>query len=190
MTSTTQHLQATSLLIASLLTSACGAGGEGARLSTEPGSGGTATTGGAGPTGGSTVAPLGGAPPTHTGGVGLYSEVFEPIPGAGSGGSTAAPVCEPTTACDFTRQTGCCERLSCDHANRADVWNSHPIEACKALVKCVQDHPGCTTASDPLCFQNEAATAPCLTEGYNASHNEPDGPFAYTLELMRCLCGY
>lgn len=129
--------------------------------------------------------------PNAAGGTGLTSGVFGPGSGAGGGAGTATVGCEATTsACDWSRLTGCCKPLACERASGTDVFNTYPVESCQALVTCVQAHPGCSTASDPLCFQDEAPGAPCLQEGYQASHTDPDGPFAWTEDLVRCVCGY
>jgi hypothetical protein len=176
-----------------LLLVACGASGGPPAPGTGSGTGGAATT----PSGGAATAPsggssLGGTTSTGDGGIGLYSPVFEAAAGAAVGGGGTAPIaCDYTTpGCDLTREAGCCEPLACDHANGADVWNTHPIEACRALLDCVQANPGCSTAADPLCFMDEDPNGPCLQQIYDASHTDADGPYAWTLDLMRCLCGY
>ncbi|HET9956779.1 MAG TPA: hypothetical protein VFQ61_19925 [Polyangiaceae bacterium] len=166
-----------------------GAGGKASGGTTSAGgttssvtSGGTAVVGGGGTSTSSSSA-----------GIGLYSSVFE-AGGTSAGGTSGAPpvVCddsEPGT-CDWTRVEGCCKQWACNRANGEDVFNPRPITACEALVTCVRANPGCSTASDPLCFQDEKPTAPCLDEGYLASHEDPDGPFAWTEHLVRCVCGY
>lgn len=125
---------------------------------------------------------------TGTGGTGLTSGEFgseEPDP-------ESPEQCEPlaTPTCDWSRVDGCCQEHACTRASGADVFNLYPVESCEDLVSCVQAHPGCSTPEDPLCFRNEAPDAPCLREGYQASHEDPDGPFAWTAELVRCVCGY
>ncbi len=153
----------------------------------EQGSGGSVGTGGA-----HTAPPV---PTTSDAGAGgavdpLQSDVF----GAGSQGATgepSIPACDYSTpGCDFTRLDGCCSAKACSHASGADVFNTYPVESCEALLSCVQSHPECGGKDDPLCFGNEAPDAPCLQEGYLASHTDPDGPFAWTLDLMACVCGY
>ncbi len=177
---------------AAALRLACGAGGG----APEPGVAATGETGGAPPseTGGARTtggAPLGGAAPMGGDGIGLYSSVFEPAAGAGGGSEPVVVECDYSTpGCDYTRLQGCCEPLACTHANGADVWDTYPIEACEALVACMQANPACTTAEDPLCFMNEDPNGPCIDETYAASHTDPEGPYAWTLELMRCVCGY
>lgn len=119
---------------------------------------------------------------------GLHSDVF----GSGSIASTPTVVaCDYSSpGCDFARVDGCCSEKACVHASGADVFDTYPVESCEALLECVQGHPGCGTKDDPLCFRNEAPGAPCLQEGYLASHEDPDGPFAWTAALMACVCGY
>jgi hypothetical protein len=120
----------------------------------------------------------------------LQSDVF----GAGAKGATgepSIPACDYSTpGCDFARIDGCCSPKACSHASGVDVFNTYPVESCDALLACVQSHPGCSTKDDPLCLQNEAPDAPCLDEAYQASHTDPDGPFAWAAELMACVCGY
>lgn len=122
---------------------------------------------------------------------GLGSDVFGSSAGSGGTGGTGS-ACDDSASpsCDFSRVETCCSHLACEKANGADVFNTYPIESCQALVACVQSNPGCSSASDPLCFGDEDPSAPCLNEGYLASHNDPDGPFAWTVALMTCLCGY
>lgn len=126
-----------------------------------------------------------------SGGEALTSSSLDPNAGGGTGG-IAAPACDygATPTCDFTRETGCCSHLACQKASGANVFDTYPVESCQALLTCIQANPGCSSASDPLCFQDEAPTAPCLDEGYRASHTDPDGPFAWTKTLVECLCGY
>lgn len=125
-----------------------------------------------------------------TAGAGLTSSMF------GSGGLSnpdagSVPACDYGTApsCDFTRVDNCCSQYACENAT-SDPWDTYPIESCQALVACVQANPGCSTASDPLCFQDGATGAPCLDEGYQASHEDPSGPFAFTVKQVKCVCGY
>lgn len=136
--------------------------------------------------GGTTGGPSAGE--TGGGGEGLTSGEF----GSEEPPAEAAEQCEPleTAACDWSRVDGCCRDHACERASGADVFNTYPVESCQALVACVQAHPECSTPDDPLCFGDEAPGAPCLDEGYQASHQEPDGPFAWTVELVRCVCGY
>ncbi len=185
------RVRSAALGAAAALLLACGASGGAPEPGVATGSGGAGapatTTGGARPTGG---APLGGAAPTGSGGIGLYSSVFEPAAGAGGGGEMLLECDYSTPGCDYTRLQGCCEPLACTHANGADVWDTYPIESCEALVACMQENPGCTTAEDPLCFMDEDPNGPCIDETYAASHTDPEGPYAWTLELMRCVCGY
>lgn len=127
---------------------------------------------------------------TGSGGTGLSSNVFGPKAGASNGGGAAA--CDGATSgdCDWTRVEGCCKPLACERANGTDVFNTYPVESCRALIACVQAHPGCSNADDPLCFQEEDPSAPCLQQGYQASHSDADGPFAWTVMLVQCVCAY
>lgn len=125
-----------------------------------------------------------------TGGTGLTSSSFGDDDDNPSQDEPEACVYELPPSCDWSRVEGCCAPYACERASGTDVFNTYPVESCQALVACVQANPGCSTASDPLCFQNEDPSAPCLLEGYQASHNDPDGPFAWTAELVRCVCGY
>lgn len=125
-----------------------------------------------------------------TAGAGLTSNEF----GNGGtsnadGGSVVACDYGTTPSCDFTRVENCCSQYACEKAT-SDPWNTYPIESCQALVACVQAHPGCSTASDPLCFQDGNSSSPCLNEGYQASHEDPQGPFAFTVKQVKCVCGY
>ncbi len=185
--------RAAALVVTATLLLACGASGG----TPEPGiaseTGGSAgapltTTGGARATGG--APPLGGATPTGSGGIGLYSSVFEPAAGAGGGGEVVIECDYSAPGCDFSRMEGCCEPLACTHANGANVWDTYPIESCQALIACMRENPGCSTAEDPLCLMDEDPSGPCLDETYAASHTDPEGPYAWTVELMRCVCGY
>lgn len=153
--------------------------------------GASTSTGGAATTGGG--ASLGGTgtvlPPVEEN-TGLTSPVFgsidDVVPDAGGGPEPCEYPTPPT--CDYTRIDGCCSHLACSKASGSDVDNPYPIESCNALVACVQANPGCSTADDPLCFGNEAG--PCVDEGYQASHEDLEGPFWWTVDLMRCVCGY
>ena len=153
----------------------------------ESGPGGAPTTGPTGPTAPGTGGFDGSAGETGSGGAGLTSGEFgsdEPAPDA--------PVeCEPldTNTCDWSRLDGCCRAHACERASGTDVFNTYPVESCQSLVACVQSHAGCSNPDDPLCFRDEAPDAPCLSEGYQASHEDPDGPFAWTADLVRCVCG-
>lgn len=153
----------------------------------------TVAVGGSGGSGGTGGSPTGGtAPVLGAGGAGLRSSVFEPLEGYSSGGQGGAVVkCEPSTVsgCDWSRLDGCCSQWACNKVTRLDVFDTYPITSCESLVKCVKAHPGCSTADDPLCFQNEAASAPCLNEGYLASFKDESGPFAWTKHLVACACG-
>jgi hypothetical protein len=164
-------------------------GGAGATAGTSGSLGSAGTTGGvAGSATGGTAGTSGIA---GSGGTGLTSDVFgDGGPPSGAAGATGGCEYPNPGECDFARVDGCCLPLACERANGSDVFNTYPIESCQALVACVQAHPGCSTAADPLCFQNEDPNAPCLMEGYQASHNDPEGPFAWTAELVRCVCGY
>jgi hypothetical protein len=153
-----------------------------AGATSEAGAGAGTSTGGA-PTGG--TAGMGG-----NGGSGLSSDVFGSSGVTGSGGSAAACDYGASAICDWTRVEGCCSQWACEKAAGADVFNTYPVESCQALVACVNEHSGCSNAADPLCFQNENPAAPCLNEAYQASHTDPEGPFAWTVELVNCVCGY
>jgi hypothetical protein len=124
------------------------------------------------------------------GGTGLTSDEFGSAGTSSADGGSVAP-CDygATPTCDFTRVETCCSQYACERAS-SDPWNTYPIESCQALVACVQAHPGCSTASAPLCFQDGDTSSPCLDEGYQASHEDPEGPFAFTLKQMKCVCGY
>ncbi len=150
-----------------------------------------ATGGGGGGTGGSASGAVAGAPLTggvsNTGGS-LVSDVFGLSAPEASGGASA---CDgPVAQCEWSRLDGCCKHLACERANGADVFNLYPVQSCQALLACVRAHPGCSNADDPLCFGAEDPGAPCLNEGYQASHTDPAGPYAWTVELVRCVCGY
>lgn len=156
------------------------------------GTGGLAGAGGAVARGGS---PAGGgvagtAGSGGDGGSGLSSDVFGS--GGTSGTGTTTEACDDSSepACDWSRIDGCCKAFACERAAGSDVFNTYPVESCQALIACVQANEGCSTASDPLCFQDEDPDAPCLMEGYQASHTDPDGPFAWTAALVSCVCGY
>jgi hypothetical protein len=124
------------------------------------------------------------------GGTGLVSDMFgNGGEGNPDGGSVAACDYGATPTCDFTRVDDCCRQYACQKAS-SDPWNTYPIESCQALVACVQAHPGCSSASDPLCFQDGDSSSPCLNEGYQASHEDPEGPFAFTMKQLQCVCGY
>lgn len=168
-----------------------GTGGIGAATGGSGGSGLAPGSGGSAPTPGVGGAGSGGAPTGGAAGAGLTSSVLDPDDEV-DGSAGAGPACDysESSGCDFERVTGCCSALACEKASGANVFDTYPVESCEALVACVQANPGCSTAEDPLCFQDEAPTAPCLREGYQASHTDPDGPFAWTVELMNCLCGY
>jgi len=150
-----------------------------------------------GPTGG-TVSSFGG-----TGGfvvdegLGLTSSVFgslEDLVGAGGNGIVVEP-CDYGDAptCDFGRVDTCCSHLACSHAS-SNPDDTYPIEACEGLLSCVQSNPGCSTAANPVCFLDSAGqedpSSICADEVYLASHTDPEGPYAFTLQLINCLCGY
>lgn len=184
------------VVVGATLLLACSAGGGGAA---EPGRGGGSGGQSSGGSGG-TVSATGGVAPGVTGatggmvvvgsgGVGLYSSVFEPAAGAGPGEPGVEPCdYEAVPGCDYARIDGCCERVSCQHAS-PDPWDTYPVDTCNELVACVRT-AGCSTASDPLCFMDEDPSGPCLDEIYAAQHSDADGPYAFALELMKCVCGY
>jgi hypothetical protein len=178
---------------------ACGASDdpEGPPQAAGPGDGGTGSTT---PGTGATVSSFGG-----TGGfvvddgVGLTSSVFgslDELIGAGGGGSVVVEPCDygASPTCDYGRVNTCCSHLACIGA--ADPTNpddTQPVQACENLISCVQTN-GCSTAANPFCFLDAAGqedeNSPCAQEVYNAAHTEADGPYAHTLELINCLCGY
>ncbi len=130
-------------------------------------------------------------------GVGLTSSVFGSLAdllAAGGGGVVIEP-CDygPTPTCDFTRLQGCCSHLDCSKASR-NPDDTYPIEACQGLLACAQANPDCSTATNPFCFFDAAGeedpNSVCADEVYLASHTDPEGPYAFTLELMKCACGY
>lgn len=184
--------EALSVLVVLAVAAGCQAGGRegGPTAALAPGaSAGAAGASGGGRATGGTGGVVAGA---EDGGVGLTSSVFGSLEELlGTGGENAVAACDygASPGCDFTRAEGCCSHLSCVHATD-DPYDVHPVEACEALVACVQSHPGCSSAADPLCFQDENPDGPCLTEAYTASHEDPEGPFAFTEDLMRCICGY
>jgi hypothetical protein len=120
----------------------------------------------------------------------LSSDVFGSGGLGAIAGATAACEYPSPPDCDWSRVDGCCTALACERANGSDVFNTYPVESCRELVACVQAHPGCSSGGDPLCFQDESPSAPCLMQGYQASHNDPAGPFAWTAALVGCVCGY
>lgn len=147
--------------------------------------------GSAGQLGGSAAGAAAGSSGTAGGGgTGLVSDVFGRGGLGGTAGGLAACDYPDPPECDFARVDGCCKPFACERANGADVFDTYPVESCRALVECVQANTGCSSAADPLCFQDENPSAPCLMEGYQASHTDLDGPFVWTRELVKCVCGY
>ena len=177
------------------LAGACGAGGGGDPPSASTETGGSAGAGTTVATGGNYVRSAGG-----TGGIGveeetgLTSAVFgslDDLVGSGAGGANPT-ACDygDVPSCDMTRIEGCCSHLACEFAPANDEWDTYGMETCESLLDCVEQHPGCSTADDPVCFVTGGEDAPCRQLGYAAGHEDPDGIFAFTVELVRCLCGY